>query len=642
VAKKYFGNENPINKVINFNSEIDLTVTGLIEDAPKNSDFPFRILISSNVGSIKRGWEDWGATSSSINCYIKLNPTISQHDFEEKLRTWHLKYFTGKYAEDGKNRRYILQPLKELHFDSRFPNFSRRTVSYSTLFTLSSIGLLLLVTACINFINLNTVLIINRAKEAGVRKVMGSSRAQLVGQFLGETFFITVISLLASTGLAELALINLSTVLGYRLEFNPFQDTATLLFLISLPLIVSVLSGLYPAIKLSRFEPAAALKSKLSGNPGQGMTLRRGLIVFQLMIAQVLVVSTIIVVQQINYFMTQPLGINSEAVVEFELPENKPELIHKLSERLSVVPGVQSVSMSNTGSTSGNQWSGDFEATVNGKLVKENANVKLADENFVKTYQIKLIHGEDLVKSDSATRFVVNESFVRALGLKNPQEAIGVPVDLWGRKAVITGIVQDFNTSSMHEKRGPTIMLSGVRSYFVGAVRLENKNVLETLKAVQSVWEDVYPNYVFEYQFLDDTIREFYDGERRNSYLIGIFSGVAIFIGSIGLFGLVSFMAKAKTKEVGIRKTLGASAGQVIALFSKEFLVLIGISFALSSPLAYYVMNEWLSNFAYRIYPGVTTFLIGVAVTLVVVIGTVGFRSYRAAIANPVDALRDE
>jgi hypothetical protein len=279
---------------------------------------------------------------------------------------------------------------------------------------------------------------------------------------------------------------------------------------------------------------------------------------------------------------------------------------------------------------------------VNAKIVKVGANVKIADHNFLKTYTLTLLQGEDLLEADSATRFLVNEAFVRALGFENPQDALGLYVTMWGRKANISGIVKDFNTNSLHQRLRPTIMFCGTGSYFQGGVRISTQDLSATLGKVKDAWESVYPKYVFESQFLDETIASFYDGERKNAYLIGIFAGVAIFIGCIGLFGLVSFMARAKTKEVGIRKTLGASVTQVIALFSKEFVVLVVISFVISAPLAYYFMEGWLENFQYRIHPGISTFLIGVGVTIMVVLGTVGIKSYNAAIANPVDSLRDE
>ncbi len=642
VAKKYFGDASALNKVINFNNEFDVTVTGVVKDPPVNTDLPFRIFFSSRLGANKRGWDNWGAMSSSIQCFVQLKPTTTEQEFEAKIKGWHLKYFTGPELENGKRRTYSLQPLSDVHFNTDYYNFTGRTISKLTLLTLLLIGIVLLLTACINFVNLNTVLIANRSKEAGIRKVMGSTRFQLVSQFLGETFIITILSMIISTGLVELSIMYIAPELGYKLSFDPLSDTNTMIFMVALPLVVTMLSGLYPGLSLSRFQPVRALKNKISGVPGEGMTLRRTLIIFQLVISQVLIVCTIIAVQQLNHFMAQPLGINSEGIVEFELPENKRELIHVLRDRLLAIPGVNEAAMSNTGSTGGNSWGGDAEVTVNEKIVKVNCNVKFADNHYIDTYGIKLIVGENLLDSDTVNRFLVNEAFVRALGFTNPEEAIGLHTDIWGRKAMIRGVVKDYNTLSLHNSMSPTIIFCVTDAYYVGAVKMSNSNLRETISKIKDTWESVYPKYVFEHKFLDDTIASFYNAERRNTYMIGIFAGVAIFIGCIGLFGLVSFMARSKAKEVGIRKTLGASVGQVIGLFSKEFVVLVAISFVIAAPTAWYFMEGWLENFEYRIHPGAMTFIIGVAVTIIVVLSTVGIRSYKAAAANPVDSLRDE
>ncbi len=640
LAKKYFGNESALNKIINFNNQFDVTITGVIKDPPLNTDFSFELLLSSRLGKDKRGWEGWGAASSSINCYIKLNASTTKEAFDSKLKDWHLKYFTGENEEDGKYRRYFLQPLNDVHTDSRFHNFSHRVVSKVTLLSLSSIGILLLLTACINFINLNTVLIIKRSKEAGVRKTLGSSRGQLIWQFMGETFLISLLALLISGGLSELLLINLEPVLTYRLSFFSMFDSLTIAYLVLLPILVTALAGIYPAIRLARFQPALTLKGVTSY--GEGLILRRSLIVFQLFIAQGLVITTIVTVQQINHFMAQPLGLNSEAVIEFPLPENKKELTQTLRERLLTVSGVESVALSNTGATSQNSWGGEFEATVKNDIVKAYTNIKFADEGFLKTYGLNLIYGEGIIPSDTANRFVVNEKFTKALGFQKPEEAIGTPVAMWGKKSIIVGVVKDFNPTPLQFQLSPVIILAGRDSYYVGAVRLNTNDLQSTIKQIQNTWEAVYPKYVFEHTFLDDQIAHFYDAEKRNSYIMGFFSVVAIFIGCIGLFGLVSFMVQQKIKEIGIRKTFGASVGQIVGMLSKEFMVLIGISFLLSAPLAFYFMQKWLSNFAYKYSMTGLEFLAGLLVTLLISMLTIGYRAVRAARANPIDALRTE
>lgn len=641
-AIKFFGSTQVVGKSLNVNSTFDVVVSGVFKNPPTNTDFPFHMIFSNKLGADKHGWDNWDSTSSSVQCYVKLNEGTSAEAFDAKLDGWQMKYFKGALEEDGKERRYFLEPLNEIHFDARFGNFGGRVVSIPTIWSLSLIGLFLLLTACINFINLNTVLIVNRSKEAGIRKVLGSTRRQIMFQFLGETFLITVVALLLSGALSEIMLLKLNPILGYRLSLTDVVDQRTLVFFAFMPLIVTLLAGAYPAYRLSWFQPVKVLKGRISDRIESGLSLRRTLIVVQLVIAQVLVVSTIVILQQLQYFSRQPTGVNSEAVLEFEIPDNKPELLHTLKERLQRVTDVQFVTMSNTGTTSGNTWGGDFTATVKGNQVKENTDVKFADDDYLETYGLTLLAGEGLIKSDTANRFVVNESFVKKLGLQDERDALGIETHIWGRKALITGVVKDFHTTSFHNEQTAVIIMSGASGVQVGAVKLKTGDLRQAVDDVKAAWESVYPTYVFESTFLDETIAAFYDAERKNGYLISLFAGIAILIGCIGLFGLVSFMAKQKTKEIGIRKTLGATVAQVMTLFSREFVVLILVSFVIAAPLAYYIMSQWLGNFAYRITPGVTTFLAGIAVTFIVVLVTVGMKSYNAATANPADALRDE
>ncbi len=642
VARKFFGNSPALNRVIKYNNKYDLTVSGVVKDAPLNTSFPFSMIISNRLGADKHGWDNWTASSSGINCIVQLKKGVNAADFQNKMKGWHLKYFKGSDKEDGEARTYFLQPLSEIHFDDRFPNYNR-IITYPSLIALSLIGLLLFLTACINFINLNSVLIINRSKEVGVRKVLGSRKIQLVLQFLGETFSITLIALAVSVAMVELAMMNLDPVLGYTLEFKPLRDGILALFIFTLPFLVTLLAGFYPALSLASFQPIKALKSKMVVGTSKGVTLRRTLISFQLIISQALVISTIIIIQQIDFFNSQPLGLNSSAVVEFEIPERKGVDLRAMKERLQNIPGVQDVTMSNTGSAGDNSWGGDFDATVNGKSVKEYATVKFADEDYLKTYQLTLLTGRDLVRSDTSNYYLVNEAFVRALGLKDPSDAMGVSVEYWGRRRkLIQGVVKNFHTSSLHSKIVPVIIMAGTDGFFTTAVRLQTKDSKEVMRKVEETWKMTFPRYIFEYTFLDDTISNFYAREKRTSKLITVFAVVAVLIGSIGLLGLVSFMVTKRTKEVGIRKTLGASVANIMGLFSKEFVILILLSFTVAAPAAHYAMGKWLENFAYHIEPGFITFAAGILLSLLVVLGTVGYISYNAASANPVQALRDE
>ncbi|MEQ8363893.1 MAG: ABC transporter permease [Cyclobacteriaceae bacterium] len=642
LADKYFGGKVAVGKVIRYNDQYDLTVSGVVDDAPSNTELPFHAFISYRLGADKHGWDDWDSSSSSINCFIQLKDGANKEELEAKMKGWHLKYFTEKLRPEGEARTYFLQALTDIHFDDRFSSYSGRIVSKTTIWSLALIGGLLLLTACINFINLNTVLIFNRAKEVGIRKTLGGTRSLLLGQFLSETFLIAVISMIVSLGVVELALIKLTPLLGFQLEFRPLTDPFALMLVLGFPFVITIVAGLYPALSLASFNPIKALKNRLEERQSHGFTLRRSLIVVQLMISQALIICTIVVLTQMNYFMSQPLGLNSEAVVEFEIPENRKVDVLTMKDRMITLPGVQSVALSNTGSTGANSWEGDIEAVVKGELIEDEVAIKFADKDYVATYQLELLAGENFNRSDSADRFLINEAFVKRLGLSDNEEAIGIPLNVWGRKALVSGVVANFHAESLKDEILPLVIASDKKGYFKGGVKLSTRNTKETIKQIEKIWQDYFPAFVFEYTFLDETISKYYEQERRTSNLLTLFSGVAILIGCIGLFGLISFMAAKRTKEVGIRKTLGATVAQIVVLFTKEFVVLLLVSFVIAAPLSYYFMNGWLSNFAFRVDITIGMFLLSIGILFVIVLLTTGIKSFRAASANPVNSLKDE
>ena len=642
VARRYFNGAPALGQVLMVDSKYQITVTGVVKDPPLNTDLKYKILFSNRLGSDKHAWDTWGSTSSGINCYVQLKPNVSTADFQAKLKGWHTKYFVGDDQQDGENMTYFLQPLNEVHFDTRFSVHGGNVVSINALLALSLVGILLLITACINFVNLNSVLISHRSKEVGVRKVLGVNKPTLVMSFLGETFIVAALALVVSYGLIEFSLIFLHPLLGYALTIDFFTDPVMVIFTGSLLILVTLMAGLAPGLSLAGFQPIRALKARTYEGASSGINLRRSLIGFQLIISQALIICTVIILQQLDYFSSQPLGLDSSSVVEFELPLRKSIDFGILKQRMKAIDGVANVSMSSTGSANVDSWGGDFEAIVNGERVKQGAVVKFADEDYLKTYKLKLVAGRDLVHSDTTAMFVINESAVKALGLNDPADAIGIPMTIWGRKALVSGVVQDFHTSSLHEAINPVVIMSERKNYFLTAVRLSTSDVLHVIPELEKVWKETYPNFVFEYSFLDDAIAQFYKSEQRTSQLISIASVIAILIGTIGLLGLVSFSVMKRTKEVGIRKTLGASAVNIMTLFSKEFVMLVMVSFVVAGPLAYLMMDRWLSNFAYHVEPGVTPFTVSIIISMGIVLATVGFITRRAAIANPVDALKSE
>ena len=640
-AQKYFGDHEPIGQTIELSSigiTYNLTVTGLVEDVPGNTDLPFNLLVRYNgEGENKRGWESWSSSSGSIHCYIKLRQGVTREKFGQKIAGYLTKY---RDDEEAKHIELQLQPLSDLHYDTRFYNFGEKVISKSSIFALGLIGLFLLITACINFINLNTVLVTKRAKEVGIRKVLGVKRSHLIWHLLAETGFITLLSILAALGLSELLIFKLNQIFGYNLTFSMFSDGYLFLFLLGTFLVVSLFSGLYPAMVLSGFKPLNALKSGQKVSYVKAINLRKGLVILQLAISQLLVICVIVVFSQMEYLQNAPMGLDKHAVQEFSVPDHNK--ISRLNQQLQGIPGISNFSYSNTGSASGNVWGGDFSYPSAKGIIKNHTEVKFVDTGFISTYGLKLIAGANIRVADSVNGFLVNESFVKAMGITDPGNAIGEVVTMWGRKEPISGVLQDFNTQSFHASIKPVIMMYGEEHCNLAALKLIGGSHLETLSKVEKTWKSIFPDHIFEGDFLETKLNRLYRQEKRVASLFQIATIIAIIIGCIGLFGLISFLTNQRSKEMGIRKALGASSGQIMLIFAKEFVLLILVAFLVAAPVSWHYMQQWLQNFAYGITIKPWIFIVGILITVGITLTTVGYKSILVAINNPVNSLRDE
>ncbi|MEZ4946095.1 MAG: ABC transporter permease [Cyclobacteriaceae bacterium] len=636
-AKKFFGDKNPVGELVRFDNKLDLRVTGVMENQPDNTNFPFEILIS--YATIKKEQEEsgWGSTSSDNQCYVMLQQGVAPSDIDGQFPEQIAKNQGDRASRELKR---WLQPLSDLSYDDRFGNYRYTTISKSSILAMGVVAIFLLITACINFINLSTAVAVKRSKEVGIRKVLGGQRVQLVGQYLAETGLITFIALLLSVGLAELTLIQLNAFLDINLHVD-FGNVQLVLFLGLIWIIVSLISGFYPALLLSGFSPALALKNKITNRSTGGFALRRGLVVFQFVISQLLIVGTVILLSQMNFLESKDLGFSKEAIVTVPIPENAPVNNKKaLKSELLRMAGVEKVSLCSRPPSSGAVAMTGYN--IEGVEGEHLTQVKMADEDYIDLFQITLLDGNDLVGLDSANSFLVNEKLVKSLGLENPEEIIGRVISMWGMSLPVAGVVKDFHTMSLAREIDPTIIFNRLRRYETMAVKIKPGQVNETLASVEKAWSAQYPDFLFSYQFMDEEIREFYETEQKMSTLLVIFSVIAITIGCLGLYGLISFMANEKEKEIGVRKVLGASIGNILFIFSREFIVLIVIAFLMAAPLAAYVMGNWLDNFAYRIPLTGLMFVTGIVVTFIIAFVTVGFRSVRAALANPISALRNE
>jgi putative ABC transport system permease protein len=644
-ALKYFGKEDAIGEVLKYDDK-EFRVTAIMEDFPSNTDLPFDLLASYITIKKERDENGWNGIWSDDQCYFTLKKGSSIADVEARIPAFVTKYL-GDETKNRGHATFIMQPFNEIHFDERFGNYNYNTVSNSMLLSLSIIGVFLLITACINFINLTTAEAVKRSKEVGIRKSLGSLRSQLIFQFLGETTLITSISIIGAVVLAEIGLSFINPFLDLTLALKFSNDAGLWIFLISTLLGVSLLSGLYPSLVVSRYSPISALKNQAQLSRTSGFNLRRSLVVMQFVISQLLIIGTVVLISQMDYIKNKDLGFRKDAIITLPIPEqeipvetNGVSKMRTLRNELLSVTGVEMASLSSTPPSSGSVSGTNFK--VEGDDKDYGAQVKQVDGHYIDLYGLQFLAGEGLFDSDTAQSFIVNERLVQVAGFKDAEEIVGKRIRMWGKTLPVSGVVKNFHTVSLENPLEATVMLNRIRGYRTLSIKLNPQSIKQTLPQIQKLWEKAYPEYIYSYEFLDDQIREFYENERQTSILLTGFTSLAIFIGCLGLFGLTVFMANQKTKEIGVRKVLGASVENILFIFSREFLKLIFIGFVIAAPVAWYFGNEYLNQFAYKISIGPSVFLIGLAATLLIAIITVAYRSVLAATANPVDALRSE
>jgi putative ABC transport system permease protein len=637
LAVKYFGDTVPVGKVVRLDNSTDIEISGMMEDYPYNTDFPFDLIISFATVKSKMDELGWGSVYSNDECYVMLQPGAAPEDIDRQFPDFVKRY---EDKEERNDTRRWLQPLNEIHLDARFSNFSQKTASKESLWATIVIAIFLVVTACINFINLTTAVAVKRSREVGIRKVLGGQRSQLIIQHLCEAGLITFLALIASLGLTELGLMELNLFLDLHLHIR-LTDYNLVAFLGTIWLVVTLLSGLYPAFLMSGFSPIRALKNTISNKSSGGFLLRRSLVVFQFIISQFLIVGTIILIAQMNYFNTKDLGFRKEAILSVPIPQSADkEKMGTLKNELARLAGVEKLSLCSKPPSSGSTSTSSFR--LDGAAYDYDAQMKMVDADYLDLFELKLIAGKIPAEADSNTGFIVNEKLVRTAGFEKPEEILGLNINLWGKKHPVTGVVEDFHTVSLEEGIKPVILFYDLSAYQTLAVKLKPGVFNATIKQIKTIWSSQYPDYIFSYKFLDEEIAEFYDSTKKMSVLLIVFSCVAILIGCLGLYGLISFMANAKEKEIGVRKVLGATTAQIMGIFSKEFTVLILLAFLIASPSAGYVMGRWLQNFAYHIPLGWPMFMAGILTTLLIAFITVGYRSLKAARTNPADILRSE
>jgi putative ABC transport system permease protein len=646
-AIKYFGNwSDAVGKTIKMDNLLTLKVGGIVDDAPANTDLPLRVMVSY-VTRKERPNEyiyvtSWNSISPYRQIFLSLPPNANVANINDQLAALSKKNFI---SQAGQTYTMFLQPLADLHFDTRFDNiFGDHVTSMANLRTLGLIGLLIIVMAAINFINLSTAQSVGRSKEVGIRKVLGSSRLQLIIQVIGETTIIVLGSVILAVAIAELALPYLQNIATVPANISVL-NMGTVVFLLCVTISIIILSGLYPALIVSGFKPVLALKNKITAATVGSIPLRRGLVVAQFAISQLLIIGTIAAVSQINFVNNADLGFDKNAVLIIFGPSGSSALqkMKIVKQQLLQNPQVRSASLVTDAPSSSIDWASDF--SFNNAATPEDfqAYLKEGDADYFKTFGFHFDAGRGYDVGDSTNQVVINETMAHKLGFQHPQDIIGKTIKLGGtRWSAITGVVKDFKAKSLRETIQPMIIFPKDAYALEMAVKIKTTNIRSTMASIQKTWTGIYPEYAYSYYFVDADIALFYKQDNQLALIYKIFAGLAIFISCLGLYGLISFMAVQRTREVGIRKVLGASVSSIVYMFSKEFMILIGISFFIAAPAAWYFINGWLQGFAYRINLSVWIFVLAISISIVIAWFTVGYKSIKAALANPVKSLRSE
>lgn len=640
MAKKYFGHENPIGKSFSLNNRITFQITGILKNLPTNTDRKTEIFVSYSSLKAYNPWlahdiDGWLGIQDGNECFVQLRPGVSVAQVESVMPA-----YVKKFRPKSKNiHHYKLQPLADMHFDARYQGAMEKR----NLWALAIIGLFLLLTACVNFINLATAQTLKRSKEVGVRKVLGGLKGQLFWQFISETALITAISIALALAISYLSLPVVNTFFKTQMAINLFSDASLILFVMLLGMTITFFAGAYPGLILAGFQPIMALKGKLSQQNIGGFNTRRTLIVAQFVISQLLIIGMLVIMSQMRYAKETDLGFDKEAIILVRVGEDSTRVkINTLKNELLRVRGIENVSLCYAAPASNNNW-GNF-VKVDNQEVNFRTSIKAADAQYLATFGMELVAGKNLFASDTTKEFLVNETFLKKLNIKSPQEAIGKIIAANGGEmtAPIVGVVKDFHDVSFHQEISPIAITTFSSNYFVYAIKLNLATAKTTLGGIEKAWLQQYPDQLFEYQFLDENIAIFYETEERMLQLVQFFAFIAIFIGCLGLYGLVLFMAAQKTKEIGIRKVLGSNLIQILWIFGKEFSRLVVVAFLMAAPIAWWAMDTWLQNYKFRINLGLEVFAFAIGFTLLIAFLTVSYEAAKAALTNPIKSLRSE
>jgi ABC-type antimicrobial peptide transport system permease subunit len=639
LANRFFQGK-ALGKSIRLNNNEELIVTGIIQDPPVNSDFPIQMAVShATLEKNKNNFDpnNLDGWNSYYHTYVILKKGVDPETLGPKLKSLVERRIGKEQAE--KYLAFSIMPLRDIHFIS--DNFNKRTISPQAISTLRIIGIFILFIACINFINLASAQAVRRSKEVGIRKTLGSSRKNLIFQFLGEAFIVTLVAMLLSFVLVSQLTVMSKSLTDIPLSPETMMEPGTLSLMLIIVIAVTLLSGFYPAFVLSGFKPVAALKNATTSMGARGIFVRKGLIAFQFIITQVLIICTLITIKQTAYFETRPLGFTKEAVLTADLPTSDQSVLTTLRNGLLQYPEIKNVSFSlNTPSATINKWWTDFKHQS--MADEKSLELKFVDSTYLKMFEIETVAGISTIEGDSGLNVIVNESLVKEIGFDKPEKALGEILQYSGKRATIVGVVRDFQTVTLHEGVHPVLITRQAGNFQKVSVQIDMNHTDKAIRHLEKHWKAAFPEFYFEYDFLDQQLATFYKEEKKISRLLVAFASVAIGIGCIGLLGLIMFVSAQRTKEVGIRKILGASLGNIAMLLSRDFIILVFIAGLIACPIGYYFMDKWLENFVNHIplADNLGVFVASTVLALLLAAVTVGTQSIKAALANPTDSLR--
>lgn len=641
-AKKYFGDEDPIGKSLKiFEDEYTGQITGLMKDMPVNSQIQADLVISMSTftDNLNKGVdEQWGNYSPAA--YILLKPGTDPKRLEQKFPAFLEKKSGTEMRESQMFVTLFLEPFEEVYLHSERGGGALGSIN--NVYVFSFVALFILIIACINFINLTTARSVERAKEVGIRKVIGAQKRQLGLQFLGESVIVCILAFFLTLGLVYLLLPFFNEMAGKVVSENLFSYPSYILLLFIVAVSLGIVAGIYPAMILSSFKPVSVLKGRFSAGK-KGVVLRKGLVISQFIISIILIIGTLVIYNQMNYMRNTELGFSKEQVVVLRPNANPAQ--EALQRAIEKIPGVKETSFGSSIPGGGNAGAYSELENQQGDLQIANLAVYFVDFDYMKLFDLNILAGRGFSKdfaSDTTQSMVINEKVVKLLGFTTPADAIGKRFKQWGREGQIIGVVQDFHFTSLKEEIEPLTMRIEPERNGLLAVKVDPQNIQNTISSLEEEWNKYLPQQPFDYYFLDEFFDRQYRAEARFGNLVLYFSILAIFISCLGLLGLASYSTLQRRREIGIRKIVGASVTGIVHLLSFEFLKLVLIAFLIASPLAWLLMDVWLQDFAYRINIQWWVFLVAGLAAVSIALLTVSFQAIKAALANPVNSLRTE